>query len=1315
MLLCLTVILTSLPVVAFSEHDYLEDLVVAEQLQLEELSGEPTLEPTLEPMEESVLEAKIESMTDPGDVHDIEPDIQQNKQLMMMQLSAVQEENIGWDIITSLSVSQSGDGEVTVKVTTGAAADRYALYETTGGANKHVGTYTSSTIVVKEVTEGEHSYKVQPRKYNSAGVLEYGIFSDIVSVNVIFIEIEKIVLNKSSIVLESGEGYQLYPDVYPTNAMNQFLIWSSSNTAVATVSDYGYICAIAEGTAMITCKAIDGSGVSARCNVTVEEPEEEEESSISLNYKEYELDPAREKTVQLVATVVPSNLKVTWKSSNTRIATVNQNGLVTFVDEDASDDVTITATTSDGMSASCVFSMVTIIIPDYGDADVITLSSPVIKNASTGATYSAKTISDYDIGDGPLQLSWSASGGSGKYHITAILMNKAPDFTDAGWNELNSSANIKTLYNDDVTWTQAPFALADLKEGTYLKVAIGVYAVGNTSGKPDAWTTTGIRIVDGTIDPTPNPNPIDPDTLTTYGVNATVMCEGTYSSVNPKDGTSFSIGKLQWNATYMRAVNLLRKIIAVNHDNAYAMLGAKLYSEINTAADSHWKTRQLTSSEASTIGAFISTSTGKRIQDEQAIIDINSYLKNARSYGITDPGALIFYCQVENVGGAGRAKTVANAAYNKAGSWAAVDLDALYNAACADSVVGTSKGYGSRHLKAYNYVKGLGLSSKVPVTGVSLNKSSATISKDGTLQLSATVSPSNATNPNVTWSSSNTSVCTVSSTGYVKSAGTAGTATITVKTADGGYTATCKVTVEAVITLEKPVVSVVAKGYDSIKVSWDEVANAKGYDVYRSTSSTSSSFNKIITITGGSITDYLDVGLAEDTKYYYKVQAYADNGLESDISSYAYATTLKKQNVPTISSVSVTPEGTAYSGHKYKMVVKTSTNVDHLAIVYKSGSSWKQAYVLEPGDSNVSVSKGSSTWTWTITGQPFQYTGSSSSRTTYVMAYGDADETLCSSAVQSNSFTVKPQISLTLSGSEISTVSYEWDDYSVTSDSINVTLSPDAGYTMKLAVDTSDGVMLGLSDNLGAYVGLDGAIFNYKYGAGSINFTLTHPFAYTGTTELKGKLTLTIYGDTTRTLTINLIEPAVSGGYVNEAVAAKMDELYALIGGPGFFTVNGKSCTSSFVTGHACDNCFNEYVLNATWFKNTFGTISYTSFPTSYSSSGEYTQRGWSCLGFAHFAEYWLYRDPNNPSTKVSTKKIGTYTFNQANATAYAQTGDVIRFGSTHSAICYYSDANGMYVLDCNWGMNGKQCRVDKHYIGYDKYSTFTISRAYNA
>jgi len=99
----------------------------------------------------------------------------------------------------------------------------------------------------------------------------------------------------------------------------------------------------------------------------------------------------------------------------------------------------------------------------------------------------------------------------------------------------------------------------------------------------------------------------------------------------------------------------------------------------------------------------------------------------------------------------------------------------------------------------------------VSATGVILNKSTLSLPVGSNETLSATVSPSNATNANVSWSSSDATIATVAN-GKV-TAVKAGTATITVKTEDGGYTATCAVTVTIPVTgvtLNKSTLALVA-------------------------------------------------------------------------------------------------------------------------------------------------------------------------------------------------------------------------------------------------------------------------------------------------------------------------------------------------------------------------------------------------------------------------------------------------------------------------------------------------------------------------
>ena len=88
----------------------------------------------------------------------------------------------------------------------------------------------------------------------------------------------------------------------------------------------------------------------------------------------------------------------------------------------------------------------------------------------------------------------------------------------------------------------------------------------------------------------------------------------------------------------------------------------------------------------------------------------------------------------------------------------------------------------------------------IPVTNVTLNQSSIILNNGSTFSLVATVLPEDATNKNVTWSSSNTNIATVNN-GVVTAKGV-GTTLITVTTDDGGYTATCSVTVTPMVTLE---------------------------------------------------------------------------------------------------------------------------------------------------------------------------------------------------------------------------------------------------------------------------------------------------------------------------------------------------------------------------------------------------------------------------------------------------------------------------------------------------------------------------------
>ena len=126
------------------------------------------------------------------------------------------------------------------------------------------------------------------------------------------------------------------------------ITYSSSNASIATVSTGGLITGVANGTATITVTE-GNTGAKATCAVTVQTSP----TAISLNTTEKYLGPSNT-THQLSVTYTPStanaNKTITWKTSNSSVATVSTSGLVTSV---ADGECTITARTQNGKTATC--------------------------------------------------------------------------------------------------------------------------------------------------------------------------------------------------------------------------------------------------------------------------------------------------------------------------------------------------------------------------------------------------------------------------------------------------------------------------------------------------------------------------------------------------------------------------------------------------------------------------------------------------------------------------------------------------------------------------------------------------------------------------------------------------------------------------------------------------------------------------------------------------------------------------------------------------------------------------------------------------
>lgn len=212
-----------------------------------------------------------------------------------------------------------------------------------------------------------------------------------------------------------------------------------------------------------------------------------------------------------------------------------------------------------------------------------------------------------------------------------------------------------------------------------------------------------------------------------------------------------------------------------------------------SAASVKYTAGSVSGSQGSTVTVNVTLSGGVELWGSSVSLSYNS---SELQYVSSSRGALVSTGSLNHSGSkvsfAGMLNT---ASAKKGGTVFSVKFKILKSSGSSTLTVTPGTGKDNCDYDGYA-VSATGVSGKVtvtvPVTGITLNKSSATLKKGETVRLSATVSPSNATNKSVTYSTSNSKVATVSSSGLVTAKG-GGTATITAKS--GSKTATFKVTV----------------------------------------------------------------------------------------------------------------------------------------------------------------------------------------------------------------------------------------------------------------------------------------------------------------------------------------------------------------------------------------------------------------------------------------------------------------------------------------------------------------------------------------
>lgn len=259
------------------------------------------------------------------------------------------------------------------------------------------------------------------------------------------VAVSGVALNKKVATVNVGKKVTVKATVTPANADNKTLVWTSSNTKIATVSN-GVVKGVKAGRVIITAKTTDGSNISATCTVTVKQPV----TRISLSKK---ATMYTGKKLTLKAKVNPanaSNKALTWKSSNTKIAKVASNGVVTGV---KAGTVKITATAKDGSrkSATCTvtvrqsvskitLSKTNVVLPKKGSSYNVRVTvapknaynkNVAVKSANTkvakvsaSTVKSGKTVKITAVKKGKTKVAFTAKDGSKKSAICKVTVKK---------------------------------------------------------------------------------------------------------------------------------------------------------------------------------------------------------------------------------------------------------------------------------------------------------------------------------------------------------------------------------------------------------------------------------------------------------------------------------------------------------------------------------------------------------------------------------------------------------------------------------------------------------------------------------------------------------------------------------------------------------------------------------------------------------------------------------------------------------------------------------------------------------------------------
>ncbi|MGL1885149.1 MAG: Ig-like domain-containing protein, partial [Reichenbachiella sp.] len=628
------------------------------------------------------------------------------------------------------------------------------------------------------------------------------------------VNVASVSVSPSTSTINAGGSVQLTETVLPANASDKTVSWSSSNTGVATVSNAGLVQAVSAGSTTITVTTIDGSFTAT--------------TAMTINAAGASLTIEAENFVATGGTAQNDDNSYGFMTySGGGVTGINWNQAGDWGDYDvtiseAGDyqiDLVIGSPNNDiaaeiSVDGTVIFNEALANTGDWGTFVSTTLGTNLTLSAGT------HTIRVKGSGSNAWQynmdyITLTKVGSSPSVSVTSVSLDQGTMALSVGNNgTLTETVNPGNATDKSVNWSTSNAGVATVSNGLVSAVSAGSAVITVTTVDGSYTATSNITVTASTVYVTSVS--LDQSTMAlTVGNNGTLT-----ETVNPGNATDKSVSWSTSNGS----------VATVSNAGVVSAIGTGSATITVTTNDGSY-----TDSSTVTITSSGGGSTTLTIELENFISTGGTALNSDNSTGfMTYTGAGITGINY-NQGGDWGEYTInvttpglyeAKLSFASPNTGIAVEVsvdgtsildDALTNTGdwgvFQDATLSTDLTLtsGSHTIK----VEGSGTNAwqwngdniiltkvgdlpggSVNVTSVSVTPSTSTLTVGGSFQLGETVLPSNATDKTVSWSSSNTGVATVSNAGFVQAV-SAGSATITVTTTDGSYTATTAMTINA--------------------------------------------------------------------------------------------------------------------------------------------------------------------------------------------------------------------------------------------------------------------------------------------------------------------------------------------------------------------------------------------------------------------------------------------------------------------------------------------------------------------------------------